>query len=170
MSSKAVLRKNKKPLTSSGGKPKAQNKIRDMPKRRKEGKVPCCFQRSARPTLGSEAAPVRFSSSRTVAKSLPSPKNFLNSIPLLSLTALKPHSVFYFNEALSGQVTATGLAPDSNWKHMCFAWKPPHILSCLCAEHRGLACFAFGKLKPIISATNVDAIFTSRLLYASPLF
>lgn len=40
-------------------------------------------------------------------------KNFLNSIPVLFLTALKPHCL-YFNKALSGQVTATGLAPDSN--------------------------------------------------------
>lgn len=40
-------------------------------------------------------------------------KNFLNSIPVLFLTALKPHCL-YFNKALSGQVTATGLAPASN--------------------------------------------------------
>lgn len=51
-------------------------------------------------------------------------KNFLNSIPVLFLTALKPQCL-YFNKALSGQVTATGLAPDSNWKHMCFALKAP---------------------------------------------
>lgn len=40
-------------------------------------------------------------------------KNFLNSIPLLFVTALKPHCL-YINKALSGQVTATGLAPASN--------------------------------------------------------
>lgn len=75
-------------------------------------------------------------------------KNFLNSIPVLFLTALKPHCL-YFNKALSGQVTATGLAPDSNWKHMCFALKAPFSAHTFIHRHpflhsaRDSACLAF---------------------------
>lgn len=78
-------------------------------------------------------------------------KNFLNSIPVLFLTALKPHCL-YFNKALSGQVTATGLAPASNWKHMCFALKAPFSLHTFRHRHPRLhpapepACLAFAAI------------------------
>lgn len=82
-------------------------------------------------------------------------KNFLNSIPVLFLTALKPHSVFYFNKALSGQVTATGLAPDINWQHMCFALQSPfpYIQTHPCAEHRDSVYLVLETIKGIISVT-----------------
>lgn len=103
----------------------------------------CCFQNSTRPSLCSEAAPVRFSNSRIAAKSLPMPEEFPEQHSRSFPNCFETTLCLYFNKALSGQVTATGLAPDINWKHMCFAVKNLFPADTHCTQPVGSACLVF---------------------------
>lgn len=76
----------------------------------------------SRPSLCSEAAPVRFSNCRTAAKSLPMPEEFPEQHSRSRSDCFETQLCLYFNTALSGQLRATGLSPAINGKHMCQAW------------------------------------------------
>lgn len=75
----------------------------------------------SRPSLCSEAAPVRFSNCRIAAKSLPMPEEFPEQHSRSFSDGFETVLCLYFNKALSGQLRATGLSPAINGKHMCQA-------------------------------------------------
>lgn len=75
----------------------------------------------SRPSLCSEAAPVRFSNCRIAAKSLPMPEEFPEQHSRSFSDCFETVLCLYFNTALSGQPQATGLSPAINGKHMCQA-------------------------------------------------
>lgn len=78
-------------------------------------------QSVSRPSLRSEAAPVRFSNCRNAAKSLPMPEEFPEQHSRSFSDCFETVLCLSFNAALSGQLRATGLSPAINGKHMCQA-------------------------------------------------
>lgn len=71
----------------------------------------------SRPCLRSGAAPVRFSSRTTAAKSLPMPEEFPEQHSRSFTACFETLLCLYFDPVLSSP--ATGLSPDINGKHVC---------------------------------------------------
>lgn len=80
---------------------------------------PLSLRSGSRPCLCSEAAPVRFSNCRTVAKSLPMPEEFPEQHSRSFSGCFETLLCLYFNLALAGWLAATGLSPAIRGKHMC---------------------------------------------------
>jgi hypothetical protein len=80
----------------------------------------------SRPCVCSEAVPVRFSSWRFAAKSLPCPclKNFLNSIPRSFSACCETLLGSVLQAGFVRPAPATGLSPAINGKHMCQVHAP----------------------------------------------
>lgn len=82
---------------------------------------PLGLQRLSRPSLCSEAAPVRFSNCRVGAKSLPMPEEFPEQHSRAFSDCFETVPCLYFNTPLSGQLPPTGPASALNGKHVCQA-------------------------------------------------
>lgn len=104
----------------------------------------------SRPCLSSQAAPVRFSNCRTAAKSLPMPEEFPEQHSRSFSDCFETVLCLYFNPAVSGRLTATGLSPAINGKHMCVRHRlaPTTVLLASAGAHT--------RRKETASRTNSD--------------
>lgn len=100
----------------------------------------------SRPCLRSGAAPVRFSSRTTAAKSLPMPEEFPEQHSRSLTACFETLLCLYFDPVLSSWLPATGLSPDINGKHVCqtqpsFPCKSAHGVCRLGSHSQKEGCF-----------------------------
>lgn len=105
----------------------------------------------SRPCLRSGAAPVRFSSRTTAAKSLPMPEEFPEHHSRSLTACFETLLCLYFDPVLSSWLPATGLSPDINGKHVCQT-QPCFLATALMAS----VCWARTHRKKAASRNDLD--------------